>query len=78
MTEIRQTDTNEWTDRHLCQSAGKERQGQVAMETETNSCFSLSLVAFFFSEDIDEQTLCSKTQWPHGTSETTAAGEPKI
>lgn len=48
------------------------------METEANSCLYLSLLAFFFSEDIDEQTLCSNTQWPHGTSQTTAAGDPKI
>lgn len=46
---------------------------------ETSSCLSLSLLIFFFSEDIDEQTPCSKkTQWPHGTSQTTAAGKPKI
>ena len=72
-------DTDEWTDNHLCQlSWEKKRQGQVALETETNSCLQLSLLAFFFNEDIDEQTLCSKTQWLHGTSQTTAAGDPKI
>lgn len=45
---------------------------------ETSSCLSRSLLILFFSEDIDEQTPCSKTQWPHGTSQTTAAGKPKI
>lgn len=58
--------------------AGEEGRGQVALENEANGRFYLSLLAFFFSEDIDEQTLCSNTQWPHGTSQTTAAGEPKI
>lgn len=47
------------------------------METEAN-CLSLSLLAFFFSEDIDEQTLCSKSSGPMGLTQTTAAGDPKI
>ncbi len=73
----RGTQTNGQIDNSVCR-AGKERQGQTAMETEASSCLELSLLAFFFSEDIDEQTPCSKKpSGPMGLPKPLLLGTPK-
>lgn len=67
---LRHTDKDKWTHTHTFVSvAGRKRLGQIAVGTETSWYLHLSLLAFFFSEDIDEQTLFKSpaAQWDSPT-----------